>query len=340
MTIRLLAAASVALLVSLALAVVVAWPLPPSLGVPLLIGLLGILVLGLLWARFVLRPLGTLLKALARLESGDGKVRVEPCGVRELKAMAEHVNVLAERLEDRRREQLRFISNVVHDLRNPLHSITMASELLELKSPEDNGELVSAIFRQVSSLDALLSDLIDLSRIEAGELELRLCEEDVLALVRDVVERCRKGNDLHYFRIEASEKGIAARCDARRITHVLRSLLSNAVKYSPNGGEIRVEVRGNGDRAEIAVTDHGIGIPREELRNIFKPFYRLKSAGTPLPGKGMGLSTSRRIVEAHGGGIDVESRPGYGSTFRLTIPRTGPAAMGRRDVRANPLAVR
>src|SRR5690606_3908623 len=128
-------------------------------------------------------------------------------------------------------------------------------------------------FRQVSSLDLLLSELIDLSRIEAGELELRLAGEDVVALVRDAVETCRKGNDLHHFRIDTREERLVCRCDARRIAYVLRNLLCNAVKYSPRGGEVRIRIRRHGPRVEIAVTDHGIGIAREEQENIFKPFY-------------------------------------------------------------------
>lgn len=326
MQVKLLAAFIAALLLGLG-GILLAWalrvdthPLLPLISLGVFLVLLALLLAAYRW---LIKPLLALQREMARIAAGEAPVRAGKKGVREMRDLAAGFNRMAERLEERRREQLRFISNVVHDLRNPLHSITMASELLELKN-DANGELVQAIFRQVANLDALLAELLDLSRIQAGELDLQLSRQDMAVLLREAVERNRKGDELHHFVVETRAESLPCVMDARRMSHVLNSLLSNAVKYSPQGGQIKVAAWQEKGRIAVSVSDQGVGIAREEQENIFKPFYRLKLPGMSIPGKGLGLSTSRRVIEAHQGCLAVESRPGQGSTFHLSFPASLP----------------
>jgi signal transduction histidine kinase len=114
---------------------------------------------------------------------------------------------------------------------------------------------------------------------------------------------------------------VLVRCDGTRISQVLNNLLNNAIKYSPRGGRVQVELSTAPDAARVSVTDSGVGIPATELESIFEPFRRSSTTRDTIPGIGLGLAVGRRIIEAHGGRIEVHSEEGIGTTFRLSLPR-------------------
>lgn len=282
----------------------------------------------------VARPLTSLGEAIAGYGSGNSSVRADVKGLYETRLIATNFNLMADRLEEQRQNQLRFIASIAHDLRNPLGSISMAAELLIKEEDEQEKGIAGIIHRQVKGLDRLVGDLLDMSRIEAGQLELELSVQDIASTIRNAVELHKIGSDLHGFKLQLPSGPLVCRCDGRRISQVLNNLLSNAMKYSPNGGTIIVKAWLDAEHVCISVSDQGIGIEPHDFDDIFKPFHRSKATRGTIPGVGLGLSASRRIVEAHGGTLKVESSPGSGSTFELALPVSEKV---RQDAPANDL---
>lgn len=283
-------------------------------------GILLILLTGAMFL-FIARPLGRLAAAVASYGETQNWQRAELRGVREIRQIASNFNAMADRLEERRQDQLSFVASIAHDLRNPLNSISMVSELLVQKSADKDQELARIVLRQVHSLDQLVQDLLDVSRIEAGQLDLKFTWHELKPLIRDAVDFQRGGRDLHQWKVDLPDDAILCHCDRVRMGQVLNNLLSNAMKYSPNGGLIIVRVRQNAEEISIEVQDQGIGVPPDEQDRIFKPFQRSSQTRHTIPGIGLGLSASRRIVEAHGGHLTVASADGGGSLFRVVLPR-------------------
>jgi signal transduction histidine kinase len=237
--------------------------------------------------------------------------------------MARTFNEMANSLARQQEEQLTFLAGVAHDLRNPLSALKMSAALISSDRPLPEERLrktMALVRRQVARLDRMVGDLLDATRIEAGRFELSLEERDARELAREVVELYLAGGSSHDLRLVLPEEPVVLRCDATRVEQVLHNLVSNALKYSPVGSRVDVRVERQGEEAVLSVVDRGIGISAEELRNLFAPFRRTGRARETAPGVGLGLSVARRIVEAHKGRIEVESRPGVGSTFRVRLP--------------------
>jgi signal transduction histidine kinase len=145
--------------------------------------------------------------------------------------------------------------------------------------------------------------------------------QDLRGVVRDAVALHEGMSPAHELVLHLPEAPVPVRCDATRISQVLNKLLSNAIKYSPEGGQVRVDLTATPEAAWIAVKDQGVGIPATEQESIFEPFRRSAATRDTIPGVGLGLAVSRRIIEAHGGLIEVESTQGAGATFRFCLPQ-------------------
>jgi signal transduction histidine kinase len=178
--------------------------------------------------------------------------------------------------------------------------------------------------RQSVRLDRLVEDLLDTARIEAGRMELKAAPVELGVLVREACELHRTVSPVHTLEVALPPGPLQVECDAHRISQVLHNLLSNALKYSPAGGTVRVRVRVQQAQAVVEVEDPGLGIAPEELPLLFQPFRRTSATRQSIPGVGLGLWVSRRIIEAHGGRLEVESTPGTGSLFRLQLPLQQP----------------
>lgn len=223
----------------------------------------------------------------------------------------------------------RFVADVSHELRTPIAAMRVAAETLameELPSP-DQRALVAVAVRQAGQMQALVSDLMDLSLIEAGGIEFERGSVDVRTLFSSVSEDLAAAAAARSVsvRIDAPE-GLAVSGDRRRLAQVVRNLLDNAVKYSPDGGEVLLEGRagpgeGSGRRVLLRVVDHGIGIPKQAHEGIFQRFYRVDaSRSKSVPGTGLGLAIVKHLVLLHGGTVSVESEPGQGSAFTVFLP--------------------
>ncbi|MGQ9425173.1 ATP-binding protein [Gilvimarinus sp. F26214L] len=288
-----------------------------------LLGVTGLILLGVIYGVtvYAARPLARLSSTVRRYATGDSAARSPISGLYEIREIGRSFNHMADRLEERRQEQVQFIASIAHDLRNPLHSISLVSELLVHKSTEEDRELPSLVLRQVKHLDKLVQDLLESSRIEAGQMDLQLAREDLCPLLKDVVDLHQGTSQAHTFVLELPDEPLFCRCDLGRVSQVLNNLLSNAIKYSPTGGSVRVAAAGDEEAVRVVISDQGVGIPSEDIEKIFKPFYRTAITKGTIPGIGLGLSASRRIIEAHGGRLWVESTPGNGSTFHIELPR-------------------
>ena len=189
---------------------------------------------------------------------------------------------------------------------------------------------VDVILTQSGRLERLISDLLDVSRLDLGRLELRRTAVDLVGLVRAAAEQAQTLTRLHTLRVETPDRPISGDWDRDRLEQVLHNLLSNAIKYSPDGGEIVVRVAVHQATVEVSVADSGPGIPAESLSSLFNRFRRTEDAvRSGVEGLGLGLYICKSLVEAHGGEITVESRQGHGSRFSFRLP-IGPSAEERR----------
>jgi signal transduction histidine kinase len=221
-----------------------------------------------------------------------------------------------------------FVANVSHELRTPLSLIRLYAETLEmgrLTNPDKPQQYYRIIREESERLTALINNILDFSRIEAGRKEYDFRETDLARLVRETLDAYRYQIEQNGFTFhEEIEDGLPpVRVDREAIARSLLNLVNNAVKYSPQEKFLSVRLFRSGDEIRLQVADHGMGIPIREQSRIFEKFYRV---GDPLvhntKGSGLGLSLVRHIVQAHGGEVSVESTPGKGSTFTIALPLT------------------
>jgi len=221
-----------------------------------------------------------------------------------------------------------FVSTVSHELRTPLTSIkgfirTLLDDTQGYYDRDMQMEFYRIIDTECDRLVRLISDLLNLSRIESGRgLQLVLTEVDVGALIRRVVESQRAYTSNHTFELVIPDDLPKITADQDKIDQVLTNLVSNAIKYSPDGGTITLHARDLGDFLEVSVSDQGIGIPEEHIGKLFTRFHRVDSRDSRKQyGTGIGLYLVKHLVEAHKGEVGVESVVGKGSTFRFTISK-------------------
>jgi signal transduction histidine kinase len=218
-----------------------------------------------------------------------------------------------------------FVSMVSHELRTPLTSIQGFSEILRTKEmePEKKAEFYRIILNESERLSRLITNLLNLSKIEAG-IELKREMINVADLVEEDMEFFQSQTGDHELKYLGSRQLPPVYADPDRIHQIIKNLLSNAIKYSPDGGPVEVKTGVEGKYVTIAVTDHGIGIPSDELTSIFERFKRVESTEiSNISGTGLGLAIVKNLVDLHGGQIKVKSEVGQGSTFKILIPIRG-----------------
>jgi signal transduction histidine kinase len=213
-----------------------------------------------------------------------------------------------------------------HELRTPLNAIIGFSEVLtermfgELNEKQD--EYLKDIHASGQHLLSLINDILDLSKIEAGRMELELTNFDLPTTLDNALTLVRERAGRHgvALRVTVDERVGQVRADERKIRQVVLNLLSNAIKFTPDGGRIDVRAVPTDGAVEVSVTDPGVGIALEDQEAIFEEFRQVGTAAKKVEGTGLGLALSRKFIELHGGRIWVESEVGKGSTFRFTLP--------------------
>lgn len=282
---------------------------------------------GLLAAFILSEPLTRRIVRIERTVAaiGEGKLgaEAEVAGSDELARLARGVNAMSARLKELDEMKRLFVASVTHELRSPLGAIqAQAAELAASGAmPEAGRDMLSRIRRNAARLEHFVASLLEMARIERGELEFSAKPAALGPIVEDAVlffaARAREaGLEL----ASAIEPGLPdAPLDGDLATQAVTNLLSNALKYTPRGGKVSVAVARAGDALEVAVTDTGVGIPPEALSRLFAPFERVKN---PLnaQGVGLGLAITKAIMDKHRGSVSVSSQPGAGSTFTLSFP--------------------
>ncbi len=207
----------------------------------------------------------------------------------------------------------------------------MLQELMVGPLTQTQQRYLGKIGQAVTRMLGLLGEILDLSKLEAGKLSVSPEPMDLAGTVTEAAERFKPGASRRRVTLEVRSPGTPVRvsADPSRLDQVLMNLLSNALKFTPEGGTIRVEVAETGDEVEVAVHDSGPGIPPEEQALLFEKFSQTSSGKSVQGGSGLGLVICRHLVEAHGGRIWVESEPGRGTRFAFRLPRNGLAAEPR-----------
>ena len=235
---------------------------------------------------------------------------------------AEAAQAEAERANSAKSE---FLSRMSHELRTPLNAILGFGQLLEIDAPTPRQrEKLSHIMQGGNHLLGLINEVLDISRIESGKLDLTLESVPVADVCNDaaaLIQPLATQRNVRVGRCVGSASGAILRADRQRLNQVMLNLLSNAVKYNRPGGTVSITCEpAHADRLRLAVSDSGVGIAAEDLRKLFMPFERLGAERSGVEGTGIGLALSKRLVEAMDGEIGVESTPGSGSTFYLELP--------------------
>jgi histidine kinase len=296
------------------------------------------LITGLILAREILNPLYQLAESSGRVAAGRYGERVAVPDSRELALVASSFNQMAEALERVEDQRVTLIGDVAHELRTPLTALAGYLEGLVdgLFTPED--DTFEAMYHELRRLQRLIDDLQALSRVEAGQISLDMQDQPLLPLVEQATASLAAQAESSGVTLTLARPAGApvVSVDADRVLQILHNLLSNAIRYTPEGGKIAVAVRSQERRAEVAVQDTGIGIPGEALPYVFERFYRVDASRSRRSGgSGIGLTISRYLAWAMGGELLVASAgPGQGSTFTLLLPL---APVSRPD---EPLATR
>jgi signal transduction histidine kinase len=323
----------------------------------LVVFLLVAIATSVLLARNLARPIEAIQVAAAKIGSGSLDQRIEISSSDELGALAEEFNRMAARLQayyiDLEREvqertselatamtklgeksqeleaashhKSEFLANMSHELRTPLNAITGFSQVLrkqlfgEINAKQ--AEYLEDILASSRHLLSLIDDVLDLSKVEAGQIELKLSPFSLLEALERGVVMVRERATTKRVRIGLSMSDVdVITADERRVTQVVFNLLSNAVKFTPPGGTIDVDAAQVDGEIRISVTDTGPGIPSEDQGRIFEEFQQAAAGKEQREGTGLGLALSKRLVELHGGRIWVDSEPGRGSTFAFALP--------------------
>jgi two-component system phosphate regulon sensor histidine kinase PhoR len=230
-----------------------------------------------------------------------------------------------ERVERIRKD---FVINVSHELRTPLASIQGYTETLidgALHDPDNNMRFLAIIRHNAERLARITEDLLTLSRIEQHRQKFEFQPHSVRELLNNALDIIRPIAEKRAIALQLDGHNQAedfeAWCDSEAVSQILSNLLDNAIKYTPAGGRIEVGAKRAGEFVELYVRDTGIGIPAEDLPRLFERFYRVdKARSRELGGTGLGLSIVKHLAAAHNGTVRVESRPGEGSTFYVTLP--------------------
>jgi signal transduction histidine kinase len=229
-------------------------------------------------------------------------------------------------LETASRHKSEFLANMSHELRTPLNAIIGFSEALSERMfgelNDKQAEYISDIKESGRHLLSLINDILDLSKIEAGRMELEPADFDLPASIENTLILVRERAHRHGIKLECmlDDRLGSIRADERKVRQVLLNLLSNALKFTPDGGRIVVRAAAHDDFVEVSVADTGVGIAVEDQAAVFEEFRQVGPAARRFEGTGLGLAISRRFIELHGGNIRLTSRVGTGSTFTFTLP--------------------
>jgi signal transduction histidine kinase/DNA-binding response OmpR family regulator len=281
---------------------------------------------------------GSDLELLASLGVQTGHVADRRSMLAEQEALSARLANTVEALREAARAKSDFLASMSHELRTPLSAILGFSDLMRQEARDGDSltvpaEWVEHIHRGGNHLLALVNDVLDLSKVEAGRMELSLEQFDLASAVNELVNGVRPLADRKDLRLEVDVPSMAVVADRGRLRQILYNLVSNAIKFTQAGGRVGIAAAPSGDGYRLTVSDTGVGIAAVDLPAIFEEFRQVGANVGREGGTGLGLALAQRLVGAHGGRIDVESRVAEGTTFTVTMPRL--TVDGRQAVAAS-----
>lgn len=294
-----------------------------ALALPIGLAVIAISVLGVFMIVSLLRrtiaPVGDVIGAANQVAEGDYSVRVNESGPREVRSLSKTFNTMVERLESYDETRRRLLADVTHELRTPLTVVQGNIEgMIDGVYPADEAHLRS-VLDEIRLLSRLVNDLRTLSLVESGALKLHIEPVDLSELLNSTIAAFQSQADAAgvNVKIQVDSGELVVEADAERIREVVENLIANALRYTPEGGRIRISASTEDrDRASIVVSDTGQGIQPEDLPHVFDRFYKTSDSR----GSGLGLAIARDLVTAQHGEIIAESRPGEGTTIRISLP--------------------
>lgn len=295
--------------------------------------LVGVIAVSVVLSRRIARPMVTIADAVERIRSGDLDAYIAVRSNDEIARVAQAVNEMVDKLKAdivqlKKLERVRseFFGNVSHELRTPIFSLQGFLETLmegAVDDPQVNRVFLKKAYDHSVRLNSLLEDLITISHIESGEMQMRFRYFDLHEFLSTLIEEYRTTAERHNVSLRLSPPGptaVEVLGDRERLRVVFENLLENAIKYNKPNGEVVISYERLNGTVQIEVADTGVGIADEHLPRIFERFYRVdKNRSREVGGTGLGLAIVKHIVEAHGSSVHVESRVGKGSVFRFTL---------------------
>jgi two-component system OmpR family sensor kinase len=286
------------------------------------VGLVIAAFLAVIGSRAIARPLMRIADASRAVAAGDYNQKVPVNGPLEVRTLAEAFNQMTQEVQASQKAQQDFMVNVSHDLKTPLTSIQGYAQAIMDGATPDPVQSAAIIYEEATRLTRMVAEITDLARLQDGQLSLNRVDLDVSQIVQAIGQRLA---------IVAEKEGVDLQVDAEpmplvygdgdRLAQVITNLISNAIKYTPGGGRVRVKTQVNNGGVEIIVSDTGVGLSKEDLPRIFERFYQVDKARSPRRGTGLGLAITREIVQAHGGTISVTSAgENHGSIFTVWLP--------------------
>ena len=282
-------------------------------------------LLSFITSSFITKPLKTLMQVVQKITNGQLDQQVDVVGNGEIAELGNAFNHMTKQLQRVEQSRQEFVSNVSHELKTPLSSIKVLTESLMFQEDvpvELYKEFFEDINSEVDRLNSIISDLLTLVRLDQREVPLNIMQINLGDLIQNILKRLaplakKKNINLVY----ESHREIIAEIDEVKLSLALTNLVENAIKYTPEGGNVNVILQGDLQDAIITVEDSGIGIAKEEQSKIFERFYRTdKTRNRETGGTGLGLAITYKTVVMHNGSIGVESEEGKGSTFSVQIP--------------------
>ena len=283
------------------------------------------LVIAMVFSRVITRPIASLTRSIQRMGRGDLSVRVPVRGSGELRRLSETFNAMSEKLELLDKSRNQFVSNASHELKTPLATMKILLESIiyqpEMET-EVRTEFLTDINKEIDRLNLIIGDLLTLVSMDSKTMRLNRTTFSLAQIVTDTAHRLSLVASKRNQEIKLQ---LNDRCemyaDCAKLTQVVYNLMDNALKYTQEGGSVRVRLIRSGRDAILTVTDNGPGIPKEDQAHIFDRFYRVdKACSRDTGGTGLGLSIVHQMVLMHGGNVSVDSEEGHGATFTVELP--------------------
>lgn len=274
-----------------------------------------------------LRPILKMRKASEKLSRGDFSARIEMKGGDEIGELAGAFDSMSSKLKENIEGRMRLMGDISHEINSPLTAIRVNTEamldgIIDVQNEAEREKVLSSMLHQTRRISALVDDLLELAKFEAGAIKMNMEPFTAAEPVNSVIESVRLAASGKKMTVECDiqDESLKARGDKGRITQVLQNLVNNSIQHNSEGIHIKVSLRREDGRVRYSIEDDGVGIPAQELENVFKRFHRIdRGTEADRSGSGLGLAIVKEIIEAHGGRISVSS-PGKGTQFFFSLP--------------------